>query len=406
MPRGLVLVIEDDEWVSRLLESAIREADYGVIVCATAKNGLEAAFRKMPDCIVCDIDLPDQDGFTVARHVRTHASRVSVTPFLFLSGLDDEQSRIEGFHVGADVYITKPFRVDEVVAQIDALVQMATRLRARRDSMLSIPPGASHGMAIEGDLSQMSIATVLTVLEMERRTGTFEVVSKKRRAQLDILGGNVTEGVVGGTKVSALAALRTMLAWKVGRFSFAPGAPREGAQIASSKSLGAFLIEALRLEDEAARSELELPPSRRRAPTDSMRPSVRVAAPALGGPASSPADFAPPSTRTPRPSELSLLLDPELAEWEVPDELLASDREPAASPGPRSPRPLASADMRAIPPPAPPFPARSVVPRPPSAPRPTTEQTPVAGRVAAQTPPRAPPRPPPPMPPHVGKKRG
>ena len=227
MSRGLVLVIEDDEWVSRLLQSAIREAGYDVVVCATANAGLEAAFGQAPDCIVCDIDLPDSDGYSVARHVRTHASRVSVTPFLFLSGLDDEQSRIVGFHVGADVYITKPFRVDEVVAQIEALVQMASRLRARRDSMLSLPPGAAAGTAIEGDLSQMSIATVLTVLEMERRSGTFEVVSKKRRAQLELVGGAVVEGTVGGTHVTALAALRTMLAWNVGRFSFVPSAQRE-----------------------------------------------------------------------------------------------------------------------------------------------------------------------------------
>src|SRR3954468_9578902 len=103
---------------------------------------------------------------------------------------------------------------------------MATRLRARRDSMLSMPPGA-HTTAIEGDLGQMSIATVLTVLEMERRTGTFEVISKKRKAQIDIARGCVGDGAVGGTRVSALAALRTMLGWNVGRFSFTPSAHRD-----------------------------------------------------------------------------------------------------------------------------------------------------------------------------------
>jgi DNA-binding response OmpR family regulator len=399
MSRGLVLVIEDDEWVSRLLQSAIREAGYDAVVCATAAAGLEAAFGQAPDCIVCDIDLPDSDGYSVARHVRTHASRVSVTPFLFLSGLDDEQSRIEGFHVGADVYITKPFRVDEVVAQIEALVQMATRLRARRDSMLSLPPGGAAGTAIEGDLSQMSIATVLTVLEMERRTGTFEVVSKKRRAYLDIASGNVIDGTVGGTKVSALAALRTMLAWNVGRFSFVPSALREVPSLGGNKTLGAFLIEALRLEDEATRAELELPPSRRRSPEARNEP--RVAAPALGGPASSPADFAPPSTRTPRPSELSLILDPELADWEIPAEVASSE-------GPRSVR-------------EPPRPQRAILP-PPSAPvqprHPPAEQTPPAGRAVmipptpgVKLPPPRPRQPPPPVPtprptPQVEKKRG
>ncbi|NUQ79449.1 MAG: response regulator, partial [Polyangiaceae bacterium] len=263
MPSGVVLVIEDDEWVSRLLAGAIREAGYEVIARGTAEGGLAAACESEPECIVCDIDLPDHDGYWVARNVRMQASRVSVTPFLFLSGLDDQESRLAGFHVGADVYMTKPFRVGEVVAQIGALVHMASRLRHRRDSLISIPAAAPQA-AIEGDLSHMSIATVLTVLEMERRTGIFEVVSKKRRAQLEIAGGAVVQGMVGGTRVSALTTLRTMLGWTVGRFSFAPLPTREPPT--TRKSISAFLLEATRLEDEAMRDELEMLPPSRRAP--------------------------------------------------------------------------------------------------------------------------------------------
>ena len=73
MPRGLVLMIEDDEWVSSLLSGAIRDAGYDVIICNTAQAGLNAACDKEPDCIICDIDLPDHDGYWVARNVRTHA---------------------------------------------------------------------------------------------------------------------------------------------------------------------------------------------------------------------------------------------------------------------------------------------------------------------------------------------
>jgi DNA-binding response OmpR family regulator len=288
MPSGVVLVIEDEEWVARLLATAIREAGYEVILCDTAAAGLSAACSSEPECIVCDIGLPDHDGYWVARNVRTHPSRVSVTPFLFLSALDDQESRLEGFHVGADVYMTKPFRINEVVAQIGALVHMASRLRQRRDSLVSLPATAEQ-TAIEGDLSQMSIATVLTVIEMERRSGVFEVVSKKRRAQLDIAGGNIVDGTVGGTRVSALAALRTMLGWTVGRFTFTPGAR---AAPSGRKSIAAYLLEATRLEDESTRVELQLPPSRR-------RPEPRVATTALGGPAAIPNDVAPPSSRAP-----------------------------------------------------------------------------------------------------------
>ena len=185
MSRGLVLVIEDDEWLSRLLQSAIREAGYDVVLCATARVGLDAAIDQPPECIVCDVDLPDSDGYWVARNVRTHPSRVSVTPFLFLSGLDDEASRLEGFHVGADVYMTKPFRTDEVVAQIGALVQMATRLRARRDSMLSLPPGAPHERASRATSGRCPSRPCSRCSRWSGAPGTFEVVSKKRRAQLE-----------------------------------------------------------------------------------------------------------------------------------------------------------------------------------------------------------------------------
>jgi DNA-binding response OmpR family regulator len=306
-PIGSVLVIEDDESVSGLLAQGIREAGYDVHVCATAKVGFEAAVRLQPDCIVCDVDLPDESGHQVAQSVRTHPSRLSLTPFLFLAS-DDAAARIEGFQVGADVLLTKPVQVDEAVAQVAALVQMAARLRARGDSLIPL-----ESAAFEGDVGQMAIGTVLTLLELERRTGVVEVVSRKRRARLEIQGGAAAHGLVGGTRVSALTALRTMLGWTVGRFAFTPSPSRE--QPPGARPLGALLLEATRLQDEAARKDLELPPSRRR-PAE-----PRLAAPVLGGPGSSPADFAPASSRTPefvRPSERDRLSEAEPTAWEIP----------------------------------------------------------------------------------------
>jgi len=376
MPSGVVLVIEDDEWVAHLLSATIRDAGYEVAVQGTAESGLAAACELEPEAIVCDVDLPDHDGFWVARNVRTQPSRVSVTPFLFLSGLDDQESRLQGFHVGGDVYMTKPFRVGEVVAQIGALVQMASRLRHRRESLLSIPD-ALEQTAIEGDLSQMSAATVLTVLEMERRSGTFEVVSKKRRAQIQLAEGCIAHGTVGGAQVSALAALRTMLSWKVGRFSFHPGPCDPPAE---RRSIAAYLLEATRLEDESARAALDLPPSRR-------RPEPRLAPTALGGPPPSAHDLAPPSSRArlpplpnssnPQPElltlsggppSLDLLLGVESAPPSGPK---SRRRSGAPTPPPSVPVPSAPPDRSSAPgsraptpPLAPPRPAPRQPPRP------------------------------------------
>jgi len=300
MTRGLVLMIEDDEWVSSLLSGAIRDAGYDVLICNTARAGLDTACDKEPDCIICDIDLPDHDGYWVARNVRTQPSRVAVTPFLFLSSLDDQEARLEGFHVGADAYMTKPFRVDEVVAQVAALVQMASRLRKRRDSLVSVPPSspAVETTAIQGDLSQMSIATVFTVLELERRTGLVEVVSKKRRVTVEVASGWIVTGTIGGTKADAITLLRTILAWKVGRFSFTPQADRSPPD--GALPIGHLLLEAVRLEDESVRDGNEPVNSSRRAP------STRLSAPSMGGPPSRQADLGPPSSRAFRPPPAAL----------------------------------------------------------------------------------------------------
>lgn len=388
MPSGVVLVIEDDEWVARLLSSAIRDAGYEVVVQGTARGGLDAACKLEPEAIVCDIDLPDHDGFWVARGVRMQPSRVSVTPFLFLSGYDDQESRLQGFHVGADVYMTKPFRVGEVVAQIGALVQMASRLRHRRESLLSIPDAVEQ-TAIEGDLGHMSIATVLTVLEMERRTGRFEVLSKKRRAHLAISQGCVAHGVVGGLQVSVLAALRSMLTWKVGRFSFHPEPVDPPSE---RKSLAALLLEATRLEDESSRAALDLPPSRR-------RPEPRLGTTALGGPPPSPEDFSPPSSRALRPPASVAVSDASHASHAShapPSFDLSIDLESAPPSGPASsgrrggpPKSLRSLARQVIGPEV----AAELPPRTRAAPPPPPSASGVA------PPPREPPRPAPRQPP-------
>ncbi|MEZ4301543.1 MAG: response regulator [Polyangiaceae bacterium] len=288
MESRLVLVIEGDDQTANRFAAAIREADYEVVVSPTAAAGIAAAVEIRPDCVICDVELPDGDGLAVARSIRAHPSPVALTPLVLLSPFEEGLSRLAGFEVGADAFVTGPFEVDEVVAQVDALVKLAARMRQRRDSMASLPPDASYGTtAIEGDVRQMSIATVLSVLGMERRTGVFEVVSKKRRAQIELAAGYVVHGTIGGTRVNALAATRLMLAWKVGRFSFRPLPPCEPPP--SLRTVQALLLDAAKAEDEAAAGV-----------PGSVRLFDGQFLGAFGGPPSRPDDTAPPSSRAMR----------------------------------------------------------------------------------------------------------
>ncbi|MBK8937681.1 MAG: response regulator [Polyangiaceae bacterium] len=251
MSKGRVLVIDDDEWVCRLLAVAMKEAGFEITISENAADGFYRAVQEQPDCIVCDVDLPDHNGYWVAKKIRSHPSRISMAPFVFLSGLDDREHRLEGFQVGGDAYLTKPFRIDEVVAQVDALIQMAARLRKARQTLTSMPPTSA---AMLGDLAQMSVGTLLTLLDLERRSGVLELKCGDEKALIRIASGSVVSTTLSGVDVPALDALRRAMSWTSGKFSFSPSEQAAPGGDGGSP-INALLMEAARLEDEERAGE-------------------------------------------------------------------------------------------------------------------------------------------------------
>jgi DNA-binding response OmpR family regulator len=250
--KGRILIIEQDEWESTLLAKFLGEAGYDVHVAGEARGGFDKVRELQPDCILCDVTLPDIDGFWVARRVRTEPTKVATAPFLFLTDADDHESRLQGLNVGADVYLTRPFRNEEVVAQVGALIDMANRLRAQRESFSSEGPISATGAAFQGDIAQMSVATVLTLLELERRSGHLKVRSDAGRvAMLQLNEGTLAGATLDDKPSEPTPVLRETLRWKKGRFTFrsAEVVALEGTR----QTIGGLLIEAMRLEDEARR---------------------------------------------------------------------------------------------------------------------------------------------------------
>ena len=250
------MIIEQEEWEATLLAKFLSEAGYEVHVAGEARAGFDKVRELKPDCILCSVNLPDIDGFWVARRVRTEPTRVATTPFLFLTEADDTESRLQGLNVGADLYLTKPFRNDEVVAQVGALIDMANRLRKQRESFSSEGPVSSAvGAAFAGDVAQMSVATVLTLLELERRSGQLKVRGEAGQiALLQLADGKFASGTLDDRAWSSTELLREVLRWKKGSFTFR-GAPDGGVSNDSGEQqkIGGLLLEAMRLEDESRR---------------------------------------------------------------------------------------------------------------------------------------------------------
>ena len=248
-----MLIIEADEWLAALLGKFLADAGYQVDFANGAKQGFDKVRELTPDCILCDVNLPDIDGFWVARRVRTEPSAVATTPFLFLTEADDSESRLQGLHVGADLYLTKPLRNDEVVAQVGALIEMANRLRKQRQEFSSDGPASHRGSAFQGDIAQLSLATILTLLELERRSGRLKVAGADgRKGEIELGEGKFVGATVDGKQGEPTALLRELLRWKHGSFAFKPD-PTNGAPNPARQSLTGLLLEATRLEDESQR---------------------------------------------------------------------------------------------------------------------------------------------------------
>lgn len=239
-------MIDGDEWLGRLLGRALQEKGFATDFCEDARSGFQKACETVPDCIVCSIVLPDIDGFWVARRIRTEAGPIAKSPILLVGDIADREARIQGLQVGGDCLLERPVSNEEIVAQVEALVAMARRFYEKSDSEHSTP---SLAAAFRGDLSNFPLASVLMMLEMERRTGSLEVVSSSgKRAILVLSTGLFANTEIGGDVRPPLEVLKEVLSWRSGRFAFRP---RDVGSLPPPRgSIGALVLEAMRLEDE------------------------------------------------------------------------------------------------------------------------------------------------------------
>lgn len=275
-----------------MLARSLEALGFSVEIFAEARAAFQRACELVPDCIVAATELPDIDGFWLARRIRTESASVAKTPILFVGPEDDAEARGQALSVGGDVFVRRPVSNDDLAASAAALVAMSRRLRG---TLSEAPASAGAMAAIRGDLSLFPLASILMMFEMERRSGTIDVVSSSgKRAMLLLVEGLFSNTEIGGLPKPALDVLREVLSWRAGRFSFSP---REAGHLPAPRaSVGALVLEAMRLEDEK-NSVGPAPSSRSPAKLASKIPDALPSSPAM--PAVPPAL---PTPRVPVPS--------------------------------------------------------------------------------------------------------
>ncbi len=122
MGREKILVIEDDEDISELLDYNLKKEGYQVVRALTGEAGLKTAMTKSPDLILLDIMLPGMDGLTVCKKMKREA-KTELIPIIMLTAKGEESDVVAGLELGAEDYITKPFSPKVVVARIRAVLR-------------------------------------------------------------------------------------------------------------------------------------------------------------------------------------------------------------------------------------------------------------------------------------------
>ncbi len=134
MARRRILLIEDEESISEPLAAALRREGFDPQVAGTASEGLELFRTRAPEIVLLDVMLPDGDGREVLRQIRS-SSRV---PVIMLTARGEEMDMVVGLELGADDYVTKPFRGPELMARIRAVLRRTAAPAPSAESALDV----------------------------------------------------------------------------------------------------------------------------------------------------------------------------------------------------------------------------------------------------------------------------
>lgn len=121
MTKKRILIVDDEPDLCEILRFNLEAAGFGTIVAHSAESALNELSACQPDVLLLDVMMPGLSGFDLARRVKNDPATAHL-PIIFLTARDAETDKLEGFDIGADDYIAKPFSIREVVARVKAVL--------------------------------------------------------------------------------------------------------------------------------------------------------------------------------------------------------------------------------------------------------------------------------------------
>jgi len=260
MKAARILVVDDDLWIQRTTASVLGQQGHQVSLAGDAPSAFALASRIRPDAIVTTVSLPALDGWSWWERLRALPA-CARTPIVFLLPAGDASTEVSGIEE-TDQRLRKPFRVEDLERTI-VTVLGETHVEIAPSAAAETPPpkpqravdphkpSAGHRplSALRGELDQISLSSVLTILEMERKNGILMVEHVRETGRLFLRRGRIIRAAIDDPAQSGAVAVYQMLTWGAGSFDFLAGDVGGVDEIQASTTY--LLIEGARRMDEA-----------------------------------------------------------------------------------------------------------------------------------------------------------
>ena len=246
-----VLVADDDAWILRMVATVLEKRGYSVETAVDGEDALARALARTPDLLITDVMMPKVDGWSLVRQLRAHAE-LSMLPVIFLTALSSEDDRIRGFRLGADDYVTKPFRFEELDLRVAKTLRRTTQIVQETREQI-------NGSGLRGDLSQVGLSSLLVLIEMERKTGLLQLHAPEGpSAQILVRLGKVVHAHLDDREEPVDAdCVYHLLTWAAGDFEFVTCVVEGEDRV--NVSTTHLLMEGARLMDESNEAAFDAP---------------------------------------------------------------------------------------------------------------------------------------------------
>lgn len=141
MANNRILLVEDDQNFGDVLRSYLEMHEYEVTLATDGAQGLESYNKGQYDLCIFDVMMPRKDGFTLAKEIREKDTEM---PIIFLTARTMKDDVLQGFKIGADDYITKPFNSEELLYRIQAVLKRSQQKADPREEIKEFPIGKYH----------------------------------------------------------------------------------------------------------------------------------------------------------------------------------------------------------------------------------------------------------------------